>query len=69
MQKKENKMHDPPPVIIVQSLHHPDLVVDRCRPVRCFFGGIQQGILNEDGQCTQDEGSKKIHVDVVPHAV
>lgn len=31
MQKKEGKMHDPPPVILdVQSFHHPDLVVDRC---------------------------------------
>lgn len=29
----------------------------------------QQGIFNEDGHGSQDEGSKQVHVDVVPHAV
>lgn len=68
--QKQDKTYDPPPVIIdLESFYDPDLVADRRWPVRCFFGGIQQGVLDEDGQCSQDEGSKKIHVDVVPHAV
>lgn len=36
--------------------------------LRCDVG-LQQSVFDEDGQRSQDEGGKQIHVDVVPHAV
>ncbi len=29
----------------------------------------QQGIFNQDGHGSQDEGGEQVHVDVVPHTV
>lgn len=62
-----------------------DLVVDqqlywsyRCRgetlllvsvQALCYVAGFEQSIFDEDRQSSQDERGKKIHVDVVPHAV
>ena len=30
---------------------------------------LHEGVFDQDGQRPQDEGSKQVHVDVVPHAV
>lgn len=29
----------------------------------------EEGVLDQDGYSSQDEGRKQVHVDVVPHAV
>lgn len=32
-------------------------------------GGVQQGVLGQNGESPQDEGGKQVHVDIVAHAV
>lgn len=35
----------------------------------CAIHPLEGGILDEDGQCTEDEGCKQVQMDVVPGAV
>lgn len=77
--------HCPLQLVVYRQITHSDLIVDqqlhrrhRCpgeslllvsaEVLRCDVGH-QQGVFDEDGQRSQDEGGKQIHVDVVPHAV
>lgn len=67
---------DPPPDLVVdQQLHRGHgglgvaLLLIPAAVLRRQVGGLQQSVLNEDGQRSQDEGGKQVHVDVVPHAV
>lgn len=52
-----------------------DLVLDKqlhlevCGGARVDVGSLQQGVFDENGCSSQDEGGKKVHVNVVPHTV
>lgn len=61
-------------LIVDQQLHWrhrgpgESLLLVLAEVLRCDVG-LHQSVFDEDGQRSQDEGCKQIHMDVVPHAV